>query len=217
MKTVFSYYVNCQGHDPESELKLIALWRQEWLRRGFNPVVLVEWHARRSSGFSEFNNAVSQLPTVNSQDYERACFLRWAALADAGGGWMMDYDVFPNQFTALPVFTEEQMGKLQLMQANCVCPCLVHATPVVAMRLCNEFATGKYGLRKMGEKDHYSDQYALEDLVGAKADWIEMNDFVLGYGDVGWEKAQAVHFSNSSTAPRGKSPRWKHIPDLLPK
>lgn len=212
---IFTYYTHCAGHNPEPEVKLLALWKETWAKLGVEPFVLQEWHARQSPGFGEFHNAIGQLPTTNNRDYEKACFLRWLALAQVGGGWMMDYDLFPNRFSDLPHWTGAQMNRLQLMQANCVCPCFVYASSEVALRLCGEMAPGKHGLRTINGQPHYSDQYVLCDLVDAKADWIDLTHHVLGYGDAGWEKAEFVHFSNSACVPRGKTPRWQHIPTIL--
>lgn len=218
---VFTYYTTCPGHDQESELKLIALWRDAWTRQGFEPFVLQEWHARQHPQFNEYHNVVSQLPTVNSAAYERACFIRWLALAQVGGGFMSDYDVFPRRddfdgdLGLLPM-TGRDLNKLCMFQSRNVCPSLVYAHKSVAERVCNLFVTTAGGRREINGKPHASDQYMLEDWVATNPDWLVQKDLVRDYeGTPDWDKAKFVHFNNGSMTPRGKVPRWKHIPAIL--
>jgi len=212
---IYTFHTSVPSHDMDGEIRLLNLWRQRWIDFGAEPVVLNEWHARQHPYYGEFAAAIAKLPTVNSAEYERACYIRHLALAYVEGGWMMDYDVFPKLGHTLPKFKSAQLAKLHLMQANCICPCMFYATTEVAERLCQEFASGRTGLRKMGERDHYSDQYSIVDLVEAKADWIVQHNRLLGYGDEGWGESEFVHFSNASTIQRGMTPRWKTIPELL--
>lgn len=209
---LFTFHETCPGHDIEAELRLLTLWREHWTALGFEPVVLNEWIARQHPFFADYEREIRKLPSVNSESYELACWFRWLALAQVGGGWCMDYDVFTTRPTSLP---EGSNDKLQLMQTNCICPCLFHASKETIERLCLEFASGQWGRRMMGERPHYSDQYAIVDMVEKGCDWITQDNRLLGYGDVDWGKADFVHFSNSSMQPRGMIPRWKHIPVLL--
>lgn len=214
---IFSFYNTVPSHDVEGELRLVHLWADHWTALGYEPTVLNEVHARKHPYFHEYNNAISQLPTVNSLAYERSCFVRHLAFAQVGGGFCSDYDVFsPLPSVQFPTFDSDELNKLQLLQTNCICPCLFYATKETLERMCREFATSKLGRRQMGERTQVSDQYILVDLVEQeKADWIAQSNLLLGYGDDGWQKAEFVHFSNSSCQPRGMVPRWKHIPKLL--
>ncbi len=213
---IYTFYNLCPSHDVDAEIRLLLLWKERWTALGFEPYVLNEWIARKHPYFEEYHAAVSKLPTFNTADYELACYHRWLALAQVDGGWCMDYDVFPVRGKTLPTFMYAAADQLQLLQTNCICPCLFYATREVAERMCGVFATGDYGLRKMGDKDHYSDQYAIVDLVEKeRVSWIKQSNHLLGYGDDGWEKADFVHFSNASTSQRGLSPRWRCIPKLL--
>lgn len=212
---LYTFYQTIPTHDVDGEYRLLMLWRERWTALGYEPVVLNEWIARKHPYYAQFHSLVSQLPTINSKGYEMACFIRHLALAQSGGGWLMDYDVMATGKGELPVFSGDQLNRLQLLQTNCICPCLFHATKEVAERMCQVFATGEHGLREDGPRKHYSDQYAIVDLVTAKADWIEQSNHLMGYGDEGWEKAQFVHFSNSAMQPRKLIPRWQHIPKIL--
>lgn len=225
---IHTYYTDCIGHNPEDEFKLICLWREAWSAQGLEPVVLNEWQARQHPRFAEFNNHVSQLPTINSPAYERACFLRWLALAAVGGGLMADYDVFPVTPEAASIIAgsipptyddlQERSTKdyLLMFQMRNVCPSLVFATEAVALRVCDLFMTSANGRRDMNGKSHVSDQYVLEDWVATSPDWLKQCDVVRDYqGTPDWDRFPCVHFNNGSMVPRGLSPRWKHIPDLL--
>jgi hypothetical protein len=213
---LFTFYGTVPEHNAGNELKLLCLWREHWSQRGCDPFVLNEWQASKHVFYGEFLDRISKLPTVNSPHYERFCFVRWLALAQVGGGMMTDFDVFSRDLSGMWQGAPANVNKLHIGQMRNVCPSLVYATAEVALRLCKEFATGKYGRREHDGKIHQSDMLAIEDLVTVGADWIELHDVVRDFqGSEGWENAPLLHFSNGSMSPKGFTPRWKFIPELL--
>lgn len=217
---IYTYYADCPTHDQVAELRLISLWRDHWSAAAWEPFVLNEWHARQSAFFDEYLAAVQKLPSVNSREYETACYLRWMALAAVGGGYMADYDVFPakrGKSRGLPEMTGVMLNRLQVFQNRNVCPSFVYAQQSVAENITRLFVADKPpGYRDHNGRPHYSDMYALEDMVVADSDLIQTHDLVRDYmGSEGWEKAPFIHFANGYMGPRGLTPRWQHIPKLI--
>jgi len=215
---LYSYYSDVPVIGAFDSLKLIALWRQHWTAAGWEPFVLNEWHARQHPRYAEFHSKLCVLPSVNPKEYEIACYLRWLALAQVGGGWMADYDVFETKAPGAPPHWHEltgaELGKIQIFQTPC-CPCLVWCSADNAVQFLEQASTGQYGRREINGSAHYSDQYALEDLHMARVPWIEIRDMVKLWSDKGWETAPVVHYANAVCQPQGKTPRWQHIPGLL--
>lgn len=87
--TVFTYL---DRPDPIQQA-MVELWKRSWDARGWSPVVLDCQVAQRHPAFERFDRLVRSYPTVNPEDYEAACFERWLALDQVGGGLMTDYDV----------------------------------------------------------------------------------------------------------------------------
>lgn len=209
---LYTYHDYVPEHNAFDELMLIQIWRKHWDAVGFEPFVLSEWHARRHPYYDTLMEAVEKLPSQNPKRYEIACFIRWLALAQVGGGWMSDYDVFPNVGkleTNEIVFSRT----LNILQNRGVSPSLVCCNPEYALKLSQVFVEGKLGRRQINGKEHVSDQYIIEDLVLSGTDWIRLHDVVRCYGDEDWQKARVIHFANASM--NGRRPRWKHIPQLL--
>ncbi len=223
MPKIYSYYANCPGLDMEDELRLSMLWRSRWQAIGFEPIILNEWIAVRHPYFAEFDAAISKLPTINPAAYERSCFLRHLGLAQVGGGWMADLDLYPNPRylgglepieNVLKSF--ESQEKIQILQTPC-CPCLTYASQAGAMAICQAIVESglRLGNRPQSGKDHVSDMYILEGLLDAKTGWLQARDIVRQYGDPTWKEAPFVHCSNGSMTPRKLTPRWQHIPAIL--
>lgn len=210
---VFGYYVDVPDLKPEDELKLTILWRERWTAAGFEPFVLNEYHAKHHPLFEQLNAVVMELPTTNPRPYERACYLRWLALAQCGGGFLSDFDVIP--YCGLIGLCGPLGGgrgaldKLHLLANRS--PALTYASKEICEKLCQAFIGGTLGKRMMGDKPHYSDQYAIEDIT---EDWVRRIDVVKEYTDVGWESAPAVHYANRHMGAGGKLPRYQHIPLL---
>ena len=217
---LYTYYSNVPGISPFDSTKLINLWIERWREVGFEPFVLTEWHARKHPLYEQFNAVVSKFPSVNSFEYERACWIRWLALSAMGGGYASDYDVFPVKLdelgsVVLPEYTGRDLNAVQILQGACCCPSFVYGLPHAIDELCELFMTGRYGRKDQGGREHWSDQYAIEQLVIEGNPIIQRHNTVVGYGDAGWQKSPAVHFSNSSMQPKGLTPRWQCIPSLI--
>ena len=88
---IYSYFDSSTGFRGQAEL--IATWQASWQRHGWTPSMLTPRHASRHPRYQEFLAKINTLPTVNVRAYENACYLRWLALDQVGGGFMCDYDV----------------------------------------------------------------------------------------------------------------------------
>lgn len=219
MINLYTYYDPVPEIDSADSLRLILLWRERWAAEYFNPIVLNEWRARQHPYFSEYAAAIEKLPSVNPARYETACWYRWLALAEVGGGWMSDYDAMPSvgfaAWFAL-VATQHAPNKIHIFQTPC-CPAFVYSSQETAEKFCRAVveAGGSLGNRPQGEKPHYSDQYLLEDLHMRREDWIETHDVMKLWSDIGWETAPMLHFANAVLQPKKLLPRWQHIPGIL--
>ena len=83
--------IKLTGMTTEADNDLLAGWKQEWSRMGWEPRVIGVDVAQQHPHFALLNDKLTE--TYN--DYERYCFLRWLAMSVVGGGWMSDYDTFP--------------------------------------------------------------------------------------------------------------------------
>lgn len=201
------------------EFRLLLLWRENWAKAGFEPVVLNEYIARRHPFFAEMDAAVSKFPTVNPPAYERGCMIRHLAMAQVGGGILCDHDVFNRSCTPdqakdidMDVITIYQRG------ANGVLvPCLTSGGPEAYLALCKRFASYVPMQDDVeGGKGHCSDQSILQKLIAETPEQFKCTPIVTGYNELGWETAKAIHFSNGNCTPAGRTPRYVHVPQLLP-
>lgn len=224
---VFTYFCPTPELPIENEVKLILLWQESWRRAGFNPKVLTEWHAQQHVGFENYERAISNLPSVNPPGYDRACYLRWLAVAiammPAGAGEftiMTDYDVM--NYGWEPTWSDYYDGLLHTHEGpggceterpgNCI-PSVVVGDRDTFLRACEWFST--YQPRPsdlINGRPHTSDMYILESHV----EKITRQNVCKVYSDTDWQKAPLVHYCNASMLPRGHSPRWQFIPQLRP-
>jgi hypothetical protein len=76
-------------------LSAFVIWGYAFYAQGFRPIILNRMHAEKRVNFKEISKKFSRFPTVNPPEYELSCYLRWIALAEQGGGLLMDYDILP--------------------------------------------------------------------------------------------------------------------------
>jgi hypothetical protein len=115
---VHTYYfpIPDSGAEP-----VIEMWRESWKKNGWEPVVLGEDGITKLPFYNMLSYKTRQLPTINDWRYERACYMRWLALAGIGGGMMTDYDVMNYGFR--PEHLPAYKGKL--IRLNRQSPCAV--------------------------------------------------------------------------------------------
>lgn len=94
----YCYYEPVGLYDYESQQQLIDVWARSWRKSGYEPIVLNEGDAKQHPLYDKFNANVSRLPSEYGPLYDRACFMRWLAMAwqadgKYGGGLLLDYDV----------------------------------------------------------------------------------------------------------------------------
>ena len=181
---IYTYHEQVNGMGDQEPL--LALWRERWKAAGFVPIVLGREHAGPFA--HEFIACVSKLPSVNPPGYDLACYLRWFAMAQVGGGIMCDYDVMPNGIkpfvipNSLIIYETHDVG---------VVPSMAAGTADEYARICELFT--EY---KPDAKDAYNGNPHTSDMLILRRfpkDY-DIDPLLRHFGDDDWQKAPAVHF-----------------------
>lgn len=193
MPVVYSYYQPVPGLPVPG--RLLALWAKSWQDKGWTPKVLNEEHARSHPGFEYFEKRISRFPTINNRAYERACFLRHLAMANIGGGLIVDYDVLlmstedPGQFGKLPprpvIFEPTRVPCAVLGDGNAfeeLCDILCEYEPKHEQHVSDMTIVRKTNLQ--------AESYCVEHLCSGRPIPDDLGD--------GWKKAPMIHFSGYS-------------------
>lgn len=193
-------------HEPVEEMQdqtgLIDLWKRSWEQHGWTPTILGEVHAAAHPEFEKYLEAVSRHPTVNPKNYELACYKRWLAMEQVGGGWMVDYDVINYGFK--PVNHDD---RLTLHSGNW-CPCVSSGNKSAYKSAVVAFQTFEGPWEMYPGTPHTSDQ----DILKNRPHLFDIQASCLCYCEPGWEKMKLVHYSNGHMA--NHQPRHLHIPKL---
>ena len=207
MFSVYTYYdlIGSKSYH-DDQLEMIEHWSLSWAKQGWNPVVLGRIHAEAHPMFSRYEARVRQLPTVNSTEYEAACYLRWLAVAQQGGGVMSDYDVVNYGFSPCPPQSE-------LVVMDCrdgdVCPSVVAGTAAGFMSACLSFACTEAD----SVDTSHSGSPHTSDMILLQRDYREgrvlASPLVRQYGDHGWDTATLVHYSHEATGHTNRIPCMK--------
>ena len=89
---IYTYYQSLHPHEQSENMWLLDIWKKSWSCHGWNPVVLTLDDAKSHPLYESFYKECYKFPTVNSKEYEMACYVRWLAMTSRTG-WMTDYDV----------------------------------------------------------------------------------------------------------------------------
>ena len=92
---IFTYSQFLPSMGDSTIAQIVELWSYAFYAQGFFPVILNHTSAEVRYNFNETRSKFSIFPSVNHADYELSCYLRWIALAERGGGLLMDYDLLP--------------------------------------------------------------------------------------------------------------------------
>ena len=195
--TVFTFY---QKLPTWNHGTIVAVWKKNWQRHGWRPIVMGREMAKRHPMFGDFITKIRTFPTINDPAYEEACYIRWLAFeimldATDGRATMSDYDVFNNGFTVEDQGTEDIVCH-EITQV----PCLVSANKKGAREIV-EFIMSRNPDHAIG---HYSDMIAFKE-----SDW-PVSGFCqeLGEkrGDCPWRQSKTIHAA--SGAIHREAPGW---------
>lgn len=92
---IYTYYQPLTNSIDFELLQILQIWAYAFYAHGFYPIVLNKNSIRTRTNLDELVKTFSSFPTVNPKNYELNCYLRWIALAERGGGILMDYDILP--------------------------------------------------------------------------------------------------------------------------
>lgn len=187
MPLVYSYYHPVPALTGHEEHRLIMLWKNSWRRVGFIPVLLSHQHAEAHPLHDAVAAKIDQFPSINPPGYDRACWLRWLAFAQVGGGLITDYDVIAWAFEEGDLAQAKQ--PINVLDPGGV-PCAVYATKAGAEEIVRDILSHEH----LHDAQHYSDMYFFQARNYPKVDRV-----VLPFGHPDWRLAPAVHFSHSDT------------------
>jgi len=182
---------------PPGQEAILKMWCDNWKQAGFDPVVIGQQQAEAHPGFSNFQEYVTAMPAMNyhTPDYEHACFYRWMAMAQIGGGLMADYDCFNAGFEP-----EDVVFKDMTIYEPPHVPCLVSGSSLEYERVIQIFMSFHPGMYQEWLKPHSRNGTGVSDMLilANHSDQLNGVDLVRQYSPDGMPGAKAIHFSNSS-------------------
>lgn len=196
---------------------LITEWKAAWKAAGWHPIVLTLEDAKKHDQYNDYAPKLNKIPMLGVDGlggtviYNQLCFLRWLAVASAGGGYLCDYDVFP--VSGAPVTQEiaPHTGNFTVYcrikhSKHAGIPCLMSGRKDEWTRMA--YALLEDGDTNAGTESMWSDMLALIDMRNDNA--YSIYDAVLEGQEVllkrGWTAAdcnmtaskEAIHFSHEA-------------------
>jgi hypothetical protein len=165
MNIVYTYYedvpeiTNCPSRN-SSQQDLIEICSKSWANHGWNLLVLSEKDAATHPLYESYKKVVLSFPSANPFPYDYHCYMRWLAMANVGGGIMIDYDVVNLGVKNLDFF---DFSRLTLYQGHV--PCVVSGNSEHYLNLVKEFIKIKDKIKDyiclINDKPHTSDMLFL--------------------------------------------------------
>lgn len=180
------------GFPPQKDL--LDLWARSWANRGWNPVILTEDDAKKSSYYEYVLAAAKRLPTVNDPLYSQANYLRYCALHAVGGGLLTDYDVI--NYDLQPYHLDDIRKNRPFVRFHV--GGFVWLNKVSVAFFCQAIMRMKSFMHETmtyDEKPHVSDVDVQEVFLGPPR-----YNLCAIYGEYNWDKFPTVHYSNDSLA-----------------
>ena len=207
---VYTYFEHL-GDDADTAL--LSMWMRAWDWAGLQPVILTDREAAPHPACEIFQTSHYFTQSANAPAYERACFKRWCALAQVGGGLMADWDVIPyskEPWSSGRISRFRPVGRnTPINLSDDTAPCLLYAEAVACesvIELFRSCCTAGY----VPMHQTVSDQHILADF-SSHWDHGSADRICLQYGRIGWEKADAVHYPNAVTTNINPGVKRSHL------
>ena len=189
IKTVYTYYEpidainNCSSRNHKQE-ELIEICAKSWEKNDWELIVLNYDKAKEHPYYQIYSGLVKTFPSVNPPPYDYHCYMRWLAMAQVGGGLMIDYDVINTSFKNQDSEFLAEQKHLSVLQNNV--PCVVYGSSEQYLKVCEKFCeliNYPGCVVNMNNKPHTSDMIML--AVGFSENDINKLRYVVDYPNNG--------------------------------
>lgn len=219
---VYTYYDHVPGlwsHD--SQVKLLDVWQRSWANAGWNPVVLNEDFVRSNPRYDFFKYHFWNKPTTYGHDYCGACFMRWLAVAQAGGGMLTDYDVINYGFEP----REVSPGTMQIFCDSPPAGVFMGAVLGSAQHFLDMAEIFAAWTADEHDFNHNAGQHHCDDLgllirmfeskTFAKPEWFVKTAGCALFDYLSWRTSKLVHYGYAMRD-AGYWPKHEHIERIRP-
>lgn len=203
---IYTYFVPVPGIDYDGEMKILQSWRESWQKGGWNPIVLNRPTVMRSSRFPWYDLQIHKNPFMNSDAYEAACFHRWLAMTEIGGGVHSDYDCMNNGLSPDDLEKYIKDGVMTLYEPAHV-PSLVSGSYNEYHRMVDLFANFKLADYKPEMHKETRGGTAVSDMLILANNPTVVRPVKIVWEfhrEPGWQQAKAIHFSHWACEGIGK-------------
>jgi hypothetical protein len=207
-QVVYTYYEtvsaieNCKSRKT-SQKNLINICSESWEKYGWTVEVIGEKDAQNHFLYKEYKSIILTFPSVNPFPYDYHCYMRWLAMANIGGGIMIDYDVMNTGLRDLNFFN---FSELTVYQGHV--PCVVSGKAEDYLSAVYGFMSFKNNIgidMKMRNEPHTSDMLMLS---SGKIKFKKMNE-VKDYP----ENGKLIHCSQDKCKNKTKLEIMKELQD----
>jgi hypothetical protein len=187
-KICYTYYEpiseinNCKYRNYNQE-KLIDICSKSWAKNGWELIILNHSIAEQNEFYLEYSSIVKSFPSVNPPLYDYHCYIRWLAMAQIGGGIMIDYDVMNVnlQSTHTNIFNTGKMTGFQKHVPSVVC-----GSAKQYIEVCRKFCQLKNNedcIVDMNNHPHTSDMVMIS--TSFSLEYFQPLNYVVDYPNTG--------------------------------
>lgn len=185
-RTVFTYSA-MDGHMGANEHQsILSFWREGWTSRGWNPVVLTSRDASGNGRYQELLARLKQIPGARVDQ-----FVRWLALDNLGGGFLVDFDVLPGRLTPADLVKFEAVAAFAGDDDSSLCAARFDRTNI------RKWADALLTFEVQPGETEVSDRTLFDRVYNAEVDTFRF-PLTVPYGETSWRDAPMVHFSSEA-------------------
>lgn len=190
-RTVFTYSAMSGYVGINEQQSLLSFWREGWISRGWNPVVLTSRDASGNGRYVELLARLAQIPGVKVDQ-----FVRWLALDNLGGGFLVDNDVLPGRLTPADLVKFSTVAAFASDTDDSLC-----AARFDRVNVC-KWVDALLSFEVQPGETSVTDRSLFDRVYNVEVDTYR-HPLTAAYGEQGWREAPMVHFSSQALAKNG--------------
>jgi hypothetical protein len=208
---IYTYYEDLQFH---GQPKVIDIWTTSWEKLGFNPIVLNEKDAQKSTLYDKYSRHIKTFPSVNASGFDYHCFMRYLAISAIA----YDETILSTEPDVIN-YGLEPKSVLDMKQKD-----IIQYSVVPALHIGNNYGFTNFCEQiinhKVNDKDNYLGQPHLSDqdfIANYSAiERIYPNPYVAEVFEEGYLEKPVVHFGTPYMSLKGYMPKYIYINKIRP-